>query len=238
MTRNLSLKNKNIRLCTLILLVSFIGFFSSCSPQVIITADKNGPTQATFSASLSQTSEKLIRRFTGTEKGLLFNKDEISLSLALAGLSSHQIEFSTPTDLSISVVIPKTQTLLSKALLFSRTTNTLTVSLTPESVKDAIGVMPSETADFLELLMAPILTGEKLSESEYKEIIGATYGKTILKELENSVFTLTMRCPLKIKETNKPAAALVATTNNTAVFTIPLIVLLVMEQNISASAEW
>lgn len=238
MKRTISLKNKNIRLSTIIILVSFIGVFTSCSPQVIITADKDGPTKASFSASLSETSEKLIRRFTGTENGLLFNKEEISLSLALAGLSSHHIEYSTPTDLSISVVIPKTQTLLSKALLFSRTTNTLTVSLTPESVKSAIGVMPRETADFLELLMAPILTGENLTESEYTEIIGATYGKTILKELENSVFTLSIRCPLKIKTTQKPEMALVTTTNNTAVFKIPLILLLVMEQNISASAEW
>ena len=238
MTNKKSIKNRLHVYPILALCASIILFFSSCSPQVIITADKNGPTEASFSTSLSPTSEKMIRRFTGTEEGLLFDKEKISLSLALAGLSTNRIEFSSLTALYLSVVIPKTQTLLSKALQYSRTTNTLTVALSPESVQSAIQVMPSESAELLDLLMAPILTGEKLTELEYKEIIGSTYGKTLLKELESSVFTLTLRCPSKIKTTDKPASVSVTITENTAVFTIPLTQLLVMEKNIWATAEW
>lgn len=235
-TKPLNAKLSMFYIFTTSALLVFI--FTSCSPQVIITTDKKGQTDAYFSTTLSKTAEKLVRRFTGTEEGLLFDNEKISLSLSLAGLSSHQIEFSSPTSLYLSAIIPKTQNLLSKAIQYSQTSNTLTVAFTPDSVQSAIQVMPYETADFLELLMAPVLTGEKLTEAEYKEIIGATYGKTILKELEDSIFSLTLRCPAKITSIVKPKSGTVDITNNTAVFTIPLIGLLVMEQQISATVKW
>ena len=50
------------------------------------------------------------------------------------------------------------------------------------------GLLPQETAEYTEFLMAPLFTGERMSADEYAELIGSMYGKAMRADLETAFF--------------------------------------------------
>ena len=90
-----------------------------------------------------------------------------------------------------------------------------------ESIKKAIEVMPASTGDYLDLLMAPVFTDEKLSAAEYEDIIASAYGKTIVAELRKSGFTLTVRCPSAVHSAKASAPGTATFSGSSAVIKIP-----------------
>lgn len=218
--------------------------FASCSPSVILTVKDEAAGTALFTADMSPTAENLVRRFSGTADtasgsgGGFFDKDKITLSLAHAGVKVDSISFPSRTGLAVSLSFLKLDGILSRAVILEKNAGRIELRLSRETVNAAVALMPAETMDYLDLLMAPVFTGETMDPAGYESVVGAAYGKTLAAELKKSAFTLTVRCPSAVKNAaiGKPATA--AVTESTAVFTIPLAALLAMEQPITALAEW
>lgn len=207
---------------------------SGCSPRATITVDGK---KAAFDADMTPTAEKTVRRFTGAE-GSLYNKEEIRKSLAGGGIKVDSVAFPKPSSISLGLTLPEVDGLLEKAVSCSEKNRTLTLTISGESIHAALALMPRSTNEYLDLLMAPVFSGEKLTTDEYIDIIGAAYGKTLADELEKSEFTLTVRCPSPVTAVRIDTPATCASEGKQAVFRIPLASLLTMERPFSARAEW
>ncbi len=209
--------------------------FTACSPSVILTVQKEASGTALFTADMSPTAENMVRKFTGNQ---LFDRDKITLSLAHAGIRVDSVEFSSRTGISLALSFLKLDGLPARAVTVAKNENRIEVRLTRESVNAAVAMMPADTRDYLDLLMAPVFTGETMNMIEYESIIAAAYGKTLAAELKKSSFILTIRCPSAVKNAAIGEPATAVATDSTAVFTIPLAALLAMNKPITALAEW
>ncbi len=239
--------NKQISTAALCLFGAAALFLStSCSPSVILTVTEEASGTAHFTAEMTPAAENLVRRFTGNTASAaanpngnqLFDRDKIRLSLAHAGIKTETVTFPGRTGISLGVSFLKLDGLLARAVTVSKEERRIEIRLSPESVNAATAVMPPETADYLALLMAPVFTGEKMDSAEYESVIAAAYGKTLAAELKGSTFTLTVRCPAPVKNIAAGSPAVASSSENTAVFAIPLAELLAMDKPITVLAEW
>lgn len=225
---------KPILAATAIAAIVFAAVLSGCSPRVTITVDGQ---KAAFDADMTPTAEKTVRRFTGAE-GSLFDKDEIRASLVKAGITVDSAAFPKPSSIALALTLSGLDGLLEKAVSCSKTNKTLAVTISGESIHAAMRVMPQSTNDYLDLLMAPVFSGERMTAGEYVDVIASAYGKTLADELEKSEFTLTVRCPASVASAKIDAPATCATEGNQAVYRIPLASLLAMEKPFTARAAW
>ena len=94
-------------------------------------------------------------------------------------------------------------------------------------------LLSPEISGFLEMFMAPLVTGENLTRAEYLEEIAAFYSKPISNEIAASRIRVTIDFPGQI------AAVKGGTfSGKRADFNIPLLDLLVLETPISCEVTW
>lgn len=225
---------------------------TGCSPAITLKiAPPESRDSATFEASLSPTAENLVRRMTDTGKtgatgdtttagspGSLYDREAILGSIGKAGLRADTLEFPGKTGIRLGLTLLKADGFLGNALSVSKDSKKMTVTLSRETLAHAVDLMPSETRDYLDLFMAPAFTGEALTVPEYRDIIAATYGKTLAGELASSTFTLTVLCPSSPKQASITAPGTVTRTSNSAVFRVPLATILVLDTPIVAEMSW
>lgn len=221
--------------------------FGACSPSVIVTIKPDMSGKAAFNAEMTPTAQTVVRKFTGTNaaksiESQLFNPESLKASLIQTGFSVDTIELPAKGGISLGLSFQKLDGLLAQAVSMKPGANSITVTLSRESINAAVDLMPSETREYLDLLMAPVFTGEELSTADFEDIIASTYGKTLAGDLKNARFTLTIRCPGAVKTAAVTAGGTAdctaSKTGSGAVFTIPLTTLLSMENTVTASAAW
>lgn len=237
-------RNGRLAIFTLLATATLI-LCAACSPALSVTVKTDASGSATFAAALSPTADSVVRRFSKTETNAkptaatpLFDRDKLVVSLAHAGIKTDSVEFPSSSSLSLGLSFPRLDGLLDKAVKLDTGNRRLTVTISRESVIAALGLMPPETANYTDLFMAPVFTGEEMDRTEYEATIGAAYGKTLAGELKQSVFTLSVHCPGAVTQAKISAPATAASSGTTAVFKIPLSALLVLETPLVASAEW
>ena len=74
--------------------------------------------------------------------------------------------------------------------LLSRTENSLSLTISPETMAELVGFLPEDTKDYIDLLMAPIFTGEELSPEEYVDVIRGLYGPSVAENLLSSIINI------------------------------------------------
>lgn len=248
------------RVLTAALAAAASAMLLSCSPRATITvpADSTAPTGALFGTAFTPASEALIRKLTGLGTAgagaaggasaasvSIFDAPGITASLKATGLSVQSVTVDGAS-LAVSALVAKPETLLAGSVAVNPGDKTFKATVDRKAVNAAIGLMPASTRDYLDLLMAPVFTGEAMTTSEYRELIGAAYGKTIAGELDAARFTLTVKTPGPVKNAKIDASApgsngasgTVKTAGSEAVFTIPLITLLVLESPLTAEVGW
>lgn len=77
----------------------------------------------------------------------------------------------------------------------SATDSSLEFRLEPEAIRRAADALPEDTRYFLDLLMAPVLTGEEMGGTDYVDTVAAVYGASLADELERAAVTLTLASP-------------------------------------------
>lgn len=222
-------------------IVALLALFllAGCAPAVRVHINPDGSGSGSFTGALGTTSAEVIGRITGQESPLsAVEAEEITAGLKTAGMIEDARVSVSDKSLSIDYTVPSLDGLLDRAVALDLPGKKLTLTLSRESVNAALELMPADTRDSLELLMAPVFTGEILSLDEYEDIMAATYGKSLADELRASVFVLSVECPDPVRTISIPSPGTGAKTGKTARFSIPLSVLLVMTSPITILASW
>lgn len=129
----------------------------------------------------------------------IFNRDELQRSLSDAGLNVNDITLKGIMGISVSCTVPHTHQLISEYIRYNQQEQSLSISISPETVHLFLTMIPQESREFIDMLMAPLFTGDAMSVGEYEELIGAAYGKKVAAELRSSEFLVTLDVPYKPK---------------------------------------
>lgn len=194
--------------------ISLIFTLLSCSPELSIKM-KNDNT-SDFYLNLTNT-ESFFANFSAF---MDFNEekfyDEKSLIESLTNLGFSKINLTTGknADLSISAEILNNTLVNSESplsTLFSITDKDFALEIHPSKLIEILSSVP-EISDYLDLLMAPIYTGEQISESEYLELFASVYGESFAQDFEKTNISININTLNKIKDIQSSENGFATTT--------------------------
>ncbi len=215
--------------------------FSACSPALVISPLPGQTAEARFSLRTGQTAESVIKRLlpaASQSNQSIFDPEALAAHLEKQGVRVRSVNPARTADLDMILDIPRSAAILNRALVHTAETGTITVTLSRAIIGDAIALLPPESADYLELLMAPVFTGEQLTAQDYRDTVGAMYGKNLARELDESFFYLVIESPGPISAARITEPGTVTSENRRARFAVPLVALLVMEKDVTATVTY
>ena len=99
----------------------------------------------------------------------------------------------------------------------------LVLTISPDVLRQVMGIVPAETAEYMDLLSAPILTGESMTAAEYADLIGVIYGDSVAKELRQATVRILVTAPAEVQSaTVSVPAGRVRTQGRYVEFSLPL----------------
>lgn len=177
---------------------------AACSSSAHITvrdaADYSLAAEFAPSSLLEKNITRLLTQKTAqTDEQSVFNRRELQESLTKAGITVTDISLIGAMGLRVACTIPYRHTLLKDFINYDRSAHRTVLRITPENIAAFLETLPQESRDFVDMLMAPLFTGDSIGPAEYEELIGTAYGKKIAEELRNAAFTLTIDVPYPIE---------------------------------------
>lgn len=203
-----------------ILLLAAIFTLSSCKPQISIKTGSNDEAILFFSTGFSESTAKTLKTLTGADSNSpLFNKEDILSILKSAGASDTSAAIPSPTEVSATGTIPEfSKNSLAKTGLITKTEKSLTLKIGPKQITAFYGLLNEEAKSYLDLMMIPALIGEKMSVSEYRELLASMYGPTFAGEITDGKLAINLSSPdgkKTLKETISLGELLCATEEKT-----------------------
>ena len=170
----------------------------SASAHITVTGNAGYTVKAEFlpGALLEKNTAHLLNQ---TNTGSVFNRDELTASLTENGLAVTDIRLHGVMGLTVEGTLPKTHTVLKECVQYNAVKKTLSFVISPENVHALVQMFPPESRSFIDMLSAPLFTGERMTKEEYEELIAVAYGKKIAAELQKAVFTLSIDVPYQIR---------------------------------------
>lgn len=242
------MKTVAFRLGLFVLLVTGMVFLTACSPVLKVAVADSGSIVYSVESSVSPLIEETVRSFTGAHQSLpLFNEEQILQALRSAGLSSVGVD--TPDNSSLivsarieSAVTDKVGTIpslgagsvcqdmvpqVAGAIGYCHSSQVgqrkLVLTISPDVLRQVMGIVPAETAEYMDLLSAPILTGESMTAAEYADLIGVIYGDSVAKELRQATVRILVTAPAEVQSaTVSVPAGRVRTQGRYVEFSLPL----------------
>ncbi len=219
---------KKIFYFSLISILIFTIF--SCSPALSISLKNDDSADIQLEISNTESFFSNFSAFMDFSEDNFYDKEILSLNLEELGFSNINLETGKNADLKLFAQLKNLSNLEQEnplSSLFIKNENSFEISINPDNLIDILETLP-EITDYLDLLMAPVYTGEKLSEQEYLELFASVYGESFAKDFENTTFMLQVNVSEKINniETAKDNIASVNFEGNVANIKIPLYKLL------------
>lgn len=199
-----------ILLCTL--------FLSSCETKICVKATKDGKAEFNFKVQLgtilTETIETLALEFE-TESTDVFDQEKINDFLIQSDLKKTEVLVEDKTSLYLNAEIPaiENQKMVTESGSYKISdfiycsSNELSLKINPDVFQEIVLSMPEETQYYLDLLMAPVLTNEKISTEEYIDLVATIYGEPLAAEVKVSTVKVELSCPdgmfIKNTKTNK-----------------------------------
>ena len=242
----INMKNKHRTAFSLCAVLLICVIFTSCTTSVSLETrtDKSGA--VAMQTKLSPSVQTLVASLAGVDSTeALFDANQIRASLKAAGFAVTGLKFPSKSALTVTAETKNITTMLrgSKDLLTVTTANgvnDMRIKLTPENVRKAVAVMPEDTALYIELLIAPIFTGEVMSAQEYTDLIAIAYGDKIAQDLQKARVNLLFSVPgtiLSAEMTNSREND-IAVKDNTITMSIPLVTLLTDLKGTECRIRW
>jgi hypothetical protein len=231
-------KMKNIlKITGLFTLTIFV--LSACAPKADIFIQQSGDAVITLDIKTGATVDMLLEntaQFTDAEKAessSIFKTEEIKKALEDKGIKV--LSMSTESIAGINAKIKIMSKDMNNDNAFVKTdikAGLLYLSIGPENIKEFVNMLSEDDREYIDLLMAPAITGENLSAAEYEDLIKQGYGEKLAKELKKSKFNISLTCPRKINSiTIKPFGS-VSKNGNKGTVDIPLSELLCVHEPI------
>lgn len=259
----MSVKNNMKRLLNFFTALIFL-FFTGCSSSLTIKAQKDSSAHINLETDIGTTVASLITNLTESlnafgmgdffEQNIkpfanmqFFYAPQIKAALSTGDITDIEVSTPSATSVSISGTLPppsKQKTSTSNGIKIANfvtcTQSSLTVILSPSTVRKIYDILSDDTKASVDLLMAPVFTGEQMSENEYKELIISVYGEDISKELLSSEIKITLEVPegCTLKKSSLSQTENSKTAKDKAVFNIPLIEFLTLQEAKTFSITW
>jgi len=227
----------------------FITLLASCSSQINGTLREQGSAVLAVEAALEPRMSTFIRSLNdamgNTSAENILDGPSIGSSLAASrGVQTVILENSGPAALEGSIVISKVEDFLagSRGAPFATYQNesgggkaagNMLIFLDRDNVGDLIALFSTDVKYYLEALMAPIIENDDIPKDEYLSLIASIYGRPIAEEIREAMIYIVIDFPGPIKSISggRPVGSL-------AVFDIPIIDLLTLENPLSWEVVW
>lgn len=177
---------------------------ASCSSSAHIVIRDNADYNLTAEFIPSSLLEKNITHLL-KQKGeqadgqSVFNVQELKQAFSKEGISVQDIALKGALGLRLVCTVPHNHELLKGVIDYDTKGRKTALRISPENIASFLEMLPQESRDFIDMLMAPLFTGDAIPPAEYEELIGAAYGKKIATELRSSEFVLSVDVPYKIQ---------------------------------------
>jgi hypothetical protein len=229
--------------CLPLLLFLSIFLLCGCSPRIQIEVTEDGKTAFHISSTVKPQTAEIIRSVSAMGRGSpVLNVEAVKSSFLEAGFTAVSAVSMDGISLQADAAAESASrvfSVLNKAVVYNREGREFQLILSTETVPEILSLLPRETRGYLDLLMAPLFTGEALSGAEYTEMIAAVYGNTIARELSESVFEFTFTAPGAILSCDGPPSVRIERSGQrNATFVIPLSALLVLRTQAVCRVQW
>ncbi|MCR5217948.1 hypothetical protein [Treponema sp.] len=205
------------RFLIMIAAAAVLPLFFSCKNEIIITADNSGGyTIDACSLNLGNALKETIQQITD------YSGQDIEESF----FSEKEIA-RTCTDKNFT------------DRFISCTSYSLVVKVSPEILQQTYFSLTDEEKNYMDLLMAPSLTGEVMLPEEYRDLVASVYGEELAEEMWDAKVILNVGCPAgkKIKKALSSRHE-ISHSEKRASFEIPLVYLLSMQSTAEYSIYW
>lgn len=182
-------------------LYSFIAaaalFLTGCSSSLDIRATSSSDISGfTLRLNFGPAIISAINAITGGKEGTpLITQQDIANQEDLSQFSNLKITESTSNSITINGYV-------ATGNIISRTDNTLSICLSKENMQDFYNSLNEESRYYLDLLMAPVFTGDTSSEDEYFEFLSSIYGTELAQEISQGYITINLQNPKDTKATS------------------------------------
>ena len=246
------MKHTGKYLYSVIYLIALLGFVG-CSSKLSVTAKADKSTDVSFQTAMGPVLSSTIRSITtgmgsnyvNSKNGQgLFSAETIQEAFRDSDFTNVKVATPTQNSLSIAASLPHAdkQThatgTLRAADFITCSENVMVLTISPANLKTMTEGLPQSTKGYLDLFMAPVFNGEKMTKSEYRALIATVYGENIAKELESSNIDVELLPPKgkSIKKALVPKSGSKATAAK-ATFSIPLLDFLTLSSTETYSIE-
>ena len=174
----------------------------SSSAHIVIRDNTNYDLTAEFipSSLLEKNITHLLKQKSEHADGQsVFNVQELKEAFTKEGISVQDITLKGVLGLRLVCAVPYNHGLLKDIIGYDKKGRKTVLRISPENIASFLKILPQESRDFIDMLMAPLFTGDAIPPAEYEELIGAAYGKKIATELHSAEFTLIVDVPYKIQ---------------------------------------
>ena len=177
---------------------------AACSSAAHIVIRDNADYGLTAKFVPSSLLEKNITRLLKqkaeqTDGQSVFNGQELKEAFTKEGISVQDIALQGALGLRLTCTVPYNHELLKDVIAYDKKGRKAVLRISPENIASFLEILPQESRDFIDMLMAPLFTGDAIPPAEYEELIGAAYGKKIATELRSAEFTLIVDVPYKVQ---------------------------------------
>ncbi|MDR0624639.1 MAG: hypothetical protein LBG10_09470 [Treponema sp.] len=229
-------------------------FFSSCAARITGNIEAAGSGDFVVSAALQPRISLLIRSLSaamgdGTAPEFIIDGAAIARSMTAApGISSVSFRNTGPAAVEGPVKISRIGDFLATAggpdakksfIAFEQAPpgssgpSRCTITLNRDSGPEILSLFSPEVSGYLSALMAPIATGEALTQNEYFAAVSSVYGQAIADEIRTGSMRVSIQFPGPISAVKGGAWS-----GNRAEFDIPLGDLLVLETPLEYEVRW
>jgi len=231
-----------------VIFITLLVLFTSCTAGITGTIRAGGTAEISAQASLGPRTlalMKSLKGFMGDESSApLLDGRTIGASLAASpGIRSVSLRNTSPSALEGVISASDLGNFLAtgegKFITYvDRPSNSsIVVVLDRNSAPLLISALSPEVEEYLSALMAPVITGEIITNGEYLDIVASVYGRPLADEIASA------RIKAQIEFPRQPLAVLGGNAASSgqgrrAEFDIPLLDLLVLERPLRYEVTW
>ena len=227
----------------LMLLVLCSALFMSCEARIEGSLAADGSASLTVNMSLYSRMETMIQNLFSAagQQGNVLESSSIARSMSDApGIASVTLRNTSPSAINGQIRISQISEFLSAVgeqgfITFERrgTGGRAEININRRNGHKILELLSPQITDYLNALMAPIVTEEEISKNEYLELVTGFYNRNISDEIVRSAIRASIDFPGNITR-----AAGGTFSGRRAVFNIPLLDLLVLETPLRYEVTW
>jgi len=218
--------------------------FFSCTAKIDGNINANGSAVLSVNMSLGQKMTALIKSMAaagGHENVQILDGPSISNSMSGSqGIESVSFRNTSQTAVDGQIKIAKINLFLNDVkgkefINFEQgaTGGKCVFSINIENSQAILGRLSKDVSDYLNAIMAPAATGEKMTKTEYLELIGSFYNKGISDEIAASKVRVSIEFPGAVTSAKGGTFS-----GKKANFDIPLVDLLVLQTPLVYEVNW